>query len=97
MTIRQALWLLVLLISLHPVTVCAEEAASGGFSFLASLMQMVAALSIVVGLILLVYFASNRLARRMPVFGSGKRYIRVVEVQAVGPRKALMLVEVGGE
>lgn len=97
MTVWRTSGLLVTLALLQPVAARAEDAAAGGFSFFASLVQMVAALSVVVGLILLVYFASNRLARRIPSLGVGKRYIRVVEVQAVGPRKALMLVEVGGE
>lgn len=69
----------------------------GGFSFLGSLLQMVAALALVIGMILLVYVMATRLSRRIPVFGGAKRYIRVIEVHAVAPRKALMLVEVGGE
>lgn len=67
------------------------------FSFLSSFLQMLAALGLVLGLILLVYYGSTRLLRKLPVLSHGNRHMRVVEVRAVGPRKALILVEVEGE
>lgn len=67
------------------------------YSFLASFLQMLAALGLVVGLILLVYYAATRLLRKLPVLSQGNRNIRIVEVRSMGPRKALVLVEVAGE
>lgn len=67
------------------------------YSFLASFLQMLAALGLVLGLILLVYYGFTRLLRKLPVLSQGNRNIRVVEVRSMGPRKALVLVEVGGE
>lgn len=70
---------------------------SGDFSFLASFLQMIAALVLVVGLILLTYYLSTRLMRKIPALQPGNQHIRVLEVRAMGPRKALILVEVAGE
>lgn len=67
------------------------------FSFISSFLQMCAALLLVVGLILLTYYASTRLMRKVPVLSQANRQIRVVEVRAIAPRKSLILVEVGGE
>lgn len=71
--------------------------ASGSFSFLASFLQMLAALALVVGLILLTYYLVTRLMRKIPVLRPGSQHIRVLEVRAMGPRKALILIEIGGE
>ena len=68
-----------------------------GFSFISSFLQMCAALLLVVGLILLTYYASTRLLRKVPALSQANRQIRVVEVRAMAPRKSLILVEVGGE
>nr|WP_307726411.1 flagellar biosynthetic protein FliO [Trichlorobacter sp.] len=70
---------------------------SGDFSFLSSFLQMIAALILVVGLILLTYYLSTRLMRKIPALQPGNQHIRVLEVRAMGPRKALILVEVAGE
>jgi flagellar protein FliO/FliZ len=64
---------------------------------LASFLQMGLALIVVVGLILVTYYAANRLMKTMPAFRPGGQHIRVVEVRPMGPRKALMLIEVSGE
>jgi flagellar protein FliO/FliZ len=83
-----------------PVLVGAEELpASGGgnYSFFASFFQMIAALAIVIGLILVTYFAATRLMRGIPALSSANRHIRLLEVRSMGPRKSLMLIEVGGE
>lgn len=70
---------------------------SGDFSFLSSFFQMIAALALVVGLILLTYYLSTRLIRKIPALQPGNQHIRVLEVRAMGPRKSLVLVEVAGE
>ena len=67
------------------------------YSFLASFLQMLAALALVVGLILLVYYTATRLLRKLPALSQGNRNIRIVEVRSMGPRKSLVLVEVAGE
>lgn len=71
--------------------------SSGGMSLFSSFMQMALALLVVVGLILLVYYGTTRLMKSVPAFGQVGRLIRVLEVRALGPRKSLVLVEVGGE
>lgn len=67
------------------------------FSFLSSFLQMIAALGLVVGLIFLAYYAMTRLVGKMPGVPAAGRQIRILEVRSLGPRKALVLVEVGGE
>ena len=74
-----------------------EHAGGSEFSFLSSFLQMIAALVLVVGLILLTYYLSTRLMRKIPVLRPGNQHIRVLEVRAMGPRKALILVEIAGE
>jgi len=71
--------------------------SSGGMSLFSSLLQMSLALLVVVGLILVVYYGTTRLMKSVPAFGQVGRLIRVLEVRGLGPRKALVLVEVGGE
>ncbi len=100
MIVRRTTGLLLQVFMMLPAELLGADVSGsemGGFSFLGSLLQMVAALALVIGMILLVYVMATRLSRRIPVFGATKRYIRVIEVHAVAPRKALMLVEVGGE
>lgn len=70
---------------------------SESFSFLSSLFQMGGALTLVVGLILLTYYVSTKLLRKLPALRPGGRYIRIIETRPLAPRKALILVEVGGE
>ncbi|MGE0156635.1 MAG: flagellar biosynthetic protein FliO [Geobacter sp.] len=71
--------------------------ASSGMSLFSSFLQMSLALLVVLGLILVVYYGATRVMRSVPTFGQVGRLIRVLEVRALGPRKALVLVEVGGE
>lgn len=84
---------------LPTIAVAAEGGlpASGGVSLVTSFIQMALALVVVVGLILLVYYGATRLVKVVPSFGQAGRQIRVLEVRPLGPRKALVLVEVGGE
>lgn len=70
---------------------------SGGMSLFVSFLQMGLALLVVLGLILLVYYGTTRLVKAVPAFGQSGRQIRVIETRPLGPRKALILVEVGGE
>lgn len=92
------LWPGFLLVLLPAFSQAANSQDGGGnFSFLDSFLQMIAALALVVGLILVVYFGLTRLVRTMPALRAGSRHIRIVEVRSMGPRKALVLVEVGGE
>lgn len=69
----------------------------GNFGFLSSFLQMLAALALVIGLILLAYYVITHLMRKLPVLRPGNQQIRVLEVRAMGPRKSLVLIEIGGE
>ena len=86
------------LLLLLPVIASAAESSGQKFSFLASLLQMVAALALVIGLILIIWHFSGKLLRGLP---AGQhllsKHIRLVETRYLGPKKSLLLVEVGGE
>lgn len=62
-----------------------------------SILQTLAALGVVVGLILLFYYVSNRLLKAGLPAGSSAKYIRLLETKFIAPKKSLLLVEVGGE
>ena len=66
------------------------------YSFLSSFLQMLASLSVVLGLIFLAQYIFKRYSGKAAV-GLGSGYIRVIENRFLGPRRSLMLVEVGGE
>jgi len=89
----------LLLITLLPTAASAAEGPTSGasFGFLSSFLQMIAALLLVIGLILLVYYVSTRLMRKIPALRPGNQHIRLLEVRAMGPRKALILIEIAGE
>jgi flagellar protein FliO/FliZ len=88
----------LLLVLIPTVAVAVEGQISGGsFGFLSSFFQMIAALLLVVGLILLAYYVSTRLMRKLPALRPGNQHIRLLEVRAMGPRKSLILIEVSGE
>lgn len=78
-------------------TTAKEVTSASQFSFFYSFLQMLAALLLVIGLILLVYYLASRLMRKIPALTPSNQYIRVLEVRTIGPRKALLLVEVAGE
>jgi len=86
------------LLLLLPVTASAAENSGQQFSFLASLLQMIAALALVIGLILIIWHFSGKLLRGIP---AGQhllsKHIRLVETRYLGPKKSLLLVEIGGE
>lgn len=96
MTLRSVLCLAVVATA-HVATGSEGLPSNSGTSLFGSLLQMTLALLVVVGLILLVYYATTRVMKSVPAFGQVGRLIRVLEVRALGPRKALVLVEVGGE
>ncbi len=86
------------LLLLLPSLASAAENSGHEFSFLASLLQMIAALALVVGLILITWHFSSKLMKGLPVGQQlFSKHIRVVETRYLGPKKSLVLVEVGGE
>lgn len=86
------------LLLFFPSLASAAESSSQEFSFLASFLQMIAALALVVGLILVTWHFSGKLMKRLPVGQQLlSKHIRLVESRYLGPKKALLLVEVGGE
>ena len=85
-----------LLLFCLPTLACAEGTNSQGFSFLSSFLQMIAALAVVVGLILITrHFSTKILGGSVPSRFSSK-HIRLVETRYIAPKKSLILVEVGG-
>jgi flagellar protein FliO/FliZ len=77
--------------------VSAAGGEQGDFSLATSLVQMVASLALVVGVILLFYYFASRWFKVLPGNSGGGGYIRLVETRYLAPKKSLMLVEVGGE
>jgi flagellar protein FliO/FliZ len=81
-----------------PSIVYAGDSSAQEFSFLAGFFQMIAALALVVGLILVTWYYSGKLMRRLPIGQHlAPKHIRMVETRYLGPKKALLLIEVGGE
>lgn len=81
-----------------PTIASAADNSGHEFSFLASFLQMIAALALVVGLILVTWHFSGKLMRKLPVGQQlFSKHIRLVETRYLGPKRALLLVEVGGE
>ena len=81
-----------------PSIVCAADSTGKEYSFLASFLQMIAALAVVVGLILVTWHFSAKLMRGLPVGQhTGAKHIRLLETRYLGPKRALLLIEVGGE
>ena len=74
----------------------AEETNNLGFSFFASFMQMIAALAIVVGLILLTRHFSSKFLGAATMSRFASKHIRLVETRYLTPKKVLFLIEVGG-
>jgi flagellar protein FliO/FliZ len=91
--VRGAVYVLLFL----PTLACAETNNSQEFSFLSSLFQMIAALAIVVGLILITRHFSGKLFKGLPAGRFASRHIRLIETRYIAPKKSLILIEVGGE
>ncbi len=85
------------MILLLPAAVFAADGTSEGFGFLSSLVQMIAALAVVVGLILVLSWLGGRWLNAGGGPAVGQRYIRLVETRYLAPKKSLFLVEVAGE
>ncbi len=66
-------------------------------SFIASFLQMLASLAIVIGAIYLCYYLFNRWAKGNLGLKPRHQHIRLVESHFLAPKKSLLLVEVGGE
>ena len=88
--------LAILLICL-PQLAHAEGTASQQYSFFYSFVQMIAALAIVIGLILLTRHFSNKFLGGASANRLTSKHIRLVETRYIAPKKSLVLVEVGGE
>jgi flagellar protein FliO/FliZ len=80
-----------------PSIACAESTTGQQFSFLSSFLQMMAALAIVVGLILITWHFFGKLTKGMTAGRFASKHIRLVETRYIAPKKTLILVEVGGE
>jgi flagellar protein FliO/FliZ len=87
-----------LFLFLLPSIAVAAESGGQEFSFLSSFLQMIAALALVVGLILVTWHYSGKMLKGFPVGQQLlSKHIRLVETRYLGPKKSLLLVEVGGE
>jgi flagellar protein FliO/FliZ len=91
--VRRAVFVLLLV----PTLACAETTTSQGYSFLSSFFQMIAALAIVVGLILITRHFSGKLFKGLPAGRFASRHIRLIETRYISPKKSLILIEVSGE
>ena len=80
-----------------PTLAYAEETIRQDYSFFSSFIQMIAALAIVVGLILLTRHFSGKLLGATAATRFASKHIRLVETRYIAPKKALILIEVGGE
>ena len=84
---------LALIICLLPAAAWAAEAEQE-FSFAGAMLQMVAALAIVLGILLFIYWIMRRLNPRQ-MLGQSPGSLKVWGRLGLGPRKSLVLVEVG--
>jgi flagellar protein FliO/FliZ len=92
--VRGATTLLFLIL---PSQACAAGVLGQEQSILSSFVQMIAALSIVIGLILVTRYFSEKLIKGGIADKLASRHIRLVETRAIAPKRSLVLVEVGGE
>jgi flagellar protein FliO/FliZ len=85
------------LLLITPSIVSAADSSGYEFSFLASFLQMIAALALVIGLILVTWHFSGKLMKGLPIGNPlQSKHIRLIETRYLGPKKSLVLVEVGG-
>jgi len=92
--VRSAVAILLLCL---PTVVHAADTIRQDYSFFSSFLQMIAALSIVVGLILLTRHFSGKLLGTPAATRFASKHIRLVETRYIAPKKMLILVEVGGD
>ena len=88
---------LAALLLCQPSIACAESATGQEFNFLSSFLQMIAALAVVIGLILITWHFFNKFTRSAAAGRFAAKQIRLVESRYIAPKKSLLLVEVGGE
>ena len=93
----RAIYIVSMLSAFTGEALAQSQSSSEGVSLLGSILQMIAALAMVVGLILLFYYVSNRWLRGSLPVGNSQKYIRIIETRFLAPKKSLLLVEVGGE
>lgn len=74
-----------------------DDPMPGNITLFGSILQMVAALAVVLGIILLFYYVSSRILKIGSLPGGAQKYIRLIETRFLAPKKSLLLVEVGGE
>jgi flagellar protein FliO/FliZ len=85
------------LLLLLPTLACAEGNSNQEFSFISSLLQMFAALAIVIGLILVTRHFSGKLFKGQSTNRFISKHIRLIETRYISPKKSLILIEVSGE
>ncbi len=69
----------------------------GAFNPVMSFFQMIASLALVIGLIYVFYYISNRFLKKRGSSKGRSRLINIEETCYIAPKKSLLLVEVGGE
>ena len=83
--------------ALQGTALAMDEPFPGGMTLFGSILQMVAALAVVLGVILLFYYVTSRVFKIGTLPGGAQKYIRLIETRFLAPKKSLLLVEVGGE
>lgn len=83
----------------HAATVCAAEGKAGetGASLAGAVLQMIAALALIVGTIYLAKYLVSKLVGGGAGGSQRAGRIRIVETRYLSPKKSLVLVEVAGE
>jgi flagellar protein FliO/FliZ len=79
------------------IACAASQKVNDGGSMAGAVLQMIASLAVVIGIIYLLYYVSNRWFKGI---GGGKTdagHIRIVETRHLAPKKSLMIIEVAGE
>jgi len=75
-----------------------EIAGTGqGFDLVPSGMRMVAMLSLVLGLMFLLFWGFKKYVLKNTAFGGGEKMVQVLNTTFIGPKKHIALVEVAGE
>jgi len=88
----------VVLTIFSPAIACAasQQGIEGG-GMAGAMLQMIASLGVVIGIIFLLYYISNRWFKGMAGGRSGSGRIRIVETRYLAPKRSLLIVEVAGE
>jgi flagellar protein FliO/FliZ len=86
-----------ILFLLPSIAQAAGENGNQGINMAGAVMQMLASLAVVMGVIYLLYYAMNRWGKGLSVGKGRSGQIRVVETRHLAPKCSLMIVEVAGE